>query len=334
MPYGKLEEYIKSMDDEQRSKATIDVTVHSSIVVNHKKFDKYNDLYAELSKAQLAEDDRIRQEAQIAYDRSIKALGTHITEDIKDKFVDAININERITNQLKPHINTLFFISLSFYDHYWDTFGENFNGAIADNPLGDLEYNEQPHHYRASKQLEFISNLLYSHYSKPNPYKKINSYKELNVIIRGREHITDDPQLVNWLMTLITGDNLPASLDYNGVVLGKLLNYREQMKPKEFLIQLKKFTTLGAPDFTDMKRKVVKQYCLAVHKIFSYYMKLPDKTFSGKRLHIYHEILKAFQMEDFSKTKRKRETENKRKVTPEDRLGDLLRSNPLRNNYK
>jgi len=130
MPYGKLEEYIKSMDDEQRSKATIDVTVHSSIVVNHKKFDKYNDLYAELSKAQLAEDDRIRQEAQIAYDRSIKALGTHITEDIKDKFVDAININERITNQLKPHINTLFFISLSFYDHYWDTFGENFNGAL------------------------------------------------------------------------------------------------------------------------------------------------------------------------------------------------------------
>lgn len=330
----EFQEMLKVMDDEERSEYFVNTKLDSAIIINHPECDKYNELYSTLSQALLTEDESVKEEAQTAYNLAIQALGRKITEGIKKEFIDAVFINENARTKLKPHIDTLLFICLSFYNLHWDTFGEGFNGAIADNPLGDLEYNEQPHHYRASKQLEFISNLLYSHYSKPNPYKKINSYKELNVIIRGREHITDDPQLVNWLMTLITGDNLPASLDYNGVVLGKLLNCREQMEPKEFLIQLKKFTTVGAPDYTNFKRKVVKQYCLDIHKIFSYYMNLSEETFTGKRLHIYHNILKSFKMDDFSKTKRNVGTVSRRKGIPENRLGDLLRPKPLQSDRK
>jgi hypothetical protein len=63
-PYGVLEEHLKSMDGEERSRYTIDVTVHSAIVITHKEFDKYNELYAELSEAQQGEDEIVRKEAQ------------------------------------------------------------------------------------------------------------------------------------------------------------------------------------------------------------------------------------------------------------------------------
>jgi hypothetical protein len=318
----ELQEILNVMGDEERREYYVNSKLRSAIIINHPEFGKYNELYLNLSEVLLAEDESVKEVSKVAYNAAIEALNSRITESIKREFSDAIFINETATTKLRPHIDTLLFVCLSFYNLHWDAFGDGFNGAIASNPLTNLEYEEQPHHYKSSKQLEFISNLLYSHYSKPA------SHKELSMIAGGREHITDDPQLVNWFVNLVTGAKLPLSLDYNGIILGKLLNHREQMEPKEFLIQLKKFTTLGAPDFTDMKRKVVKQYCLAVHKIFSYYMNLSEKTFTGKRLHIYHNILKSFKMDDFSTLRRKHEGENKRKVTPEDRLGDLLRSKP------
>jgi len=315
----ELKAQIMVLPENKLSALQCRIKLSSALIIYHPEFDKYNELFQNLTHKLKSDNRVVNAVVQKQYNEDIRKLSSRISEDFMQAFEEAVFVNKNVEKALKPHIKTLFFICISFYNLYWDTFGESFNGPIVDYTINELLPKAWPHQYRAVQQIHFVSNLLYDYFKKPHAQKK--------VIIEagGRSHITDDDVLIGWLINLITEGSLPASMDYIGKPLSKLLKNRHSMEIDEFLLQLNQFTQLKANDLVDVKRKVVRDYCLDIHKIFSHYLGLPTDTYSGKRIRIYHNILKAFHMDDFSVLHRLPTRSNPRIDEAENRLGELLR---------
>jgi len=329
--YARLSEDVKRILEKDTPEGIDDIYINvkmsSKIDHTHKGLLLHNEIFKKYQrKISKGTEDEIEL-AQIEYENQRNALSLKIVEDITERFRKAIFINSDVSKKLDPYFNTLFYVCLILYDVLWDTFGEDFNGWVAEKPISKLSPEDQPFEYRAFKQMEFISNLLFDYYSKPNASKSIE------IVIGGISHKTYDPAQVNWLISLITAKTLPLTLSYNGHILGKLLAHKDKMEHSEFLTQLKKFTNLNVPDYNNGKRKVVKEFCLEIHKIFSYYLGLPEDTYDKPRLTIYYNILKAFRMDDFSALKRNTAADNietikkERPDAPQNRLRSLLTSN-------
>jgi hypothetical protein len=313
-----FKEALKQSEVNDEQGCLVDIIFSSDVVITHPAIEDFNQLLAEFEEIKkTVEPNQVPQE-ELKYKAKVEQLGYNITNDIKSKFEEAIYINKRTTAKLKPHLDTLLYVCLALHEQYWDTYGISFNGPVSEHAISNLLPEGLPHHYRSIKQVQFVSKLLYAHFNKPN------AQKDVTIMAGGQMHNTDDNILIDWLIGLIAEGNFPGSMDYTGMVLSKLLKHRHSMDVNEFLVELKKFTLLEADDLVDEKRKVVLSYCLAIHEIFSYFLDLPLNNLIGKRSKIYHNILLAFKMDDFSKLHRDHNKSKTRPDEAENRLSSLL----------
>lgn len=310
-----LKELVEQSKVQGNNECFIDINIPSAIVINHPAIEDFNQLYTGFESIKSNVDNNLLHQAQLQYQSKVEELANVITRDIRSKFEKAININSITNAKLSPHVDTLFCICLIFYNRHWDPYGLTFNGPVAEHPISDLLPHRQPYTYRAVKQVKFLSDLLYHYFKMPN-FKK-----EIVVSIGSPKHITDD---IDWIINAIS-NNIPLSTDYLGVALNKLLKHRENMEHKAFINELRKFTKLKEYDFVNEKRKVVRNYCIDIHKIFSHYLGLPTTNLTGKRTKLYHNVLLAFEMDDFRVMHRDHEYSKSRADNAENRLGVLIR---------
>jgi len=292
--------------------------VHSKLIQHRKEFNSYGLLLDKLAAAQITEGE---------YHDEIRVLNDRIIKDIRAKFEQAILCTVKSRKALAPHVDTLLFACLYFYNTIWDADGLTFNGAVArNNSISDLSYNEQPYYYRMHNQIKDVSQLLFDYYSQQAP-----PY-EINYVVNKRSHIFNDPVSNHWiiqsLIQNIKAGNTPISFDYLGNQLSRLLKLKDKLDNKEFLNRLKRLSMLELPDHINEKRMAIGQFCLEIHKIFTYYLGIDINSFDGKRSKIYHKILLAFQMDDFNlymRNSEHAENTSSRTDAATNRLGELLR---------
>jgi hypothetical protein len=310
------------VDMENTAFPIFEIAYESDVVMNHPKITKFNDLTLVL-KEKLKDPNLNEKAARDEFKVAANSLASIISSDIKASFVRCLDINSKTFNKLNPHVDTLLFVCLYMYNKYWDAFKTDFNGSISDHAMPSLTHGSQPFEYRAINQTIFYSSTLY------NYFKSSSTTKSLTLAATPMSTSTEDPIIIENFINSIINNSLPASTGRYGYLLEKLLQSTDvkHYSNESFLNELKKFTKLKLPNYNDVKRKVVKQYCLEIHKLFSYYLNLPTMSFSQKRCHIYHCILKCFTMDDFSDDKRGNLRSNKTtgRNTPANRLGELLR---------
>lgn len=295
---------------------------HSPLLTRYSDFDKYTDLYQQYSSSTGGTYDNksLREE----YLSKANALNNRITSDIKSRF------NKIITSSainLQQHVETLLFVCIYFYNLHWDTYGISFDGKVSEkNSIKNLKLEEQPFYYRAHHQAVSLSTLFY------NYYKSNSRPTEVTIVVGGKPHIINDPILTDWvvksLIDNISQGKLPLSMDFYGAMLAYELSKRDNATHSDLLKGLKKFPQMKEPTQVNEKRRVIRVFCLEIHKAFAYYMDSPIDTYTTEQLSIYIEILKLFKMEDLTKLKRKRQTDTTR--TPrtdlvENRLRELLK---------
>ncbi|WP_342644874.1 hypothetical protein [Mucilaginibacter sp. CSA2-8R] len=293
--------------------------IDSKLIQHHKLFNRYGMLFDKLIEGDLNE---------TQYQEEIQSLNKSIITDIRANFEEAVLCTLKSKKTLKPHIDTLLFVCLYFYNTIWDADGLTFNSAVAvNNSISNLTFAEQPYYFRMHKQIRDISQLLFDYYSaqSTSPY-------EINFVVNKRPHPINDPVSNNWiiqsLIKSIKDGNSPISFDYLGYQLSCLLKEKDKLESSEFLNNLKRFSTLELPDHINEKRIAVRQFCLEIHKVFTYYLGLDIESFDGKRSKIYHNILLAFQMDDFNNYMRNSdriENKSSRADAASNRLGALLR---------
>jgi hypothetical protein len=317
-------EVIKSMYDIHGDDINIpnhSVNVRSSLVSHHPEIFRYNDLLKKI----ITKDQSITKDSVLLaeYEKAKIALKDDIIGDIKSNFISCIEINKTIEKKLKPHIDTLLFVCLYFYNMSWDSSNLTYNSNIAYYSAEKLMPSALPFDYRAIQQVNFISNVLYDY------YKSSNNIGKLTIEAGIRSVQIEDPIISKWVIGSMLRD-IPASTGYYGMVLQKLIDAKIHMDENEWLKQLKKLTNLELPNYRGVKRKMVREWCLSVHKIFSYYLNLPNTTFDGKRLNIYVKLLKTFNIDDFDILLRSSEKKPKynRPDAAQTRLRELLLQQP------
>jgi hypothetical protein len=301
-----------------------ELKLQSTLVTHHSKFNQYNDLYREFDESNSNLDISLLNSTRNAYVEKVITLNAHIANDIILQFNKCIS-SVKGADKLKPHLDTLFFVCIFFYNLHWDVYGTDFNGEVAEKGISKLTLDQQPHFYRAYNQTKYIGKLLLDYFKAPT------KLGEINLVVGGKPHITDDPIITNWLMQSlldsIIANKYPLSLDYLGGMLSQALCKRKS-HPEVMLKELESLADIKSPTYRHQKRKVVRRFCLDIHKAFAYYLGTSDTEFNTVELKIYNNILKSFKMDDFSV--KQREHQGERSSTPrkdiiENRLGELLR---------
>lgn len=325
-PYDIIELFKPYSEEELKDLHVPDfeIKLQSAVMTHHPKFNRYNSLYKDFELSIDKEDGVDKILLREVYLEKVKALNKEISNDIILQFYECI-LSVKGADILRPQLDTLFFVCIFFYNMHWDVYETSFNGKVSEHGISPLTLKEQPHLYRAHNQVKYISKLLYDYFKAPN---KLGSF---DLVVGGKPHLTDDPIIINWvvqsLIDSILLNKLPLSLDYLGGMLFHTLTKRVD-RSGTMLLELKALTDLKPPTYRNEKRKVVRSFCLDIHKAFANYLGTSNKEFKNVELSIYHNVLRLFNMDDFSARQRSNQHEdssNPRKDTAENRLGELLR---------
>ncbi|OOQ61343.1 hypothetical protein [Mucilaginibacter pedocola] len=297
----------------------LNIQVRSNLLNHDPQLHEYNILYKSYDSSNKTEADLK------VYHEGIKHLNKRVSDRVRGTFMRCINPETELGSRIVNHFDTLLFAALFFYDKFWDAYGTDFAGKVSlKNSLSDLEFHKQPYFYRAHQQVIYISTLLYNYYKSGLPPT------EIHIISNRKAHVQKDPILTRWVMKSlvesILNDKLPVSTDYYGDQLKGIISKLNYSIDNEALNQLKNLSESKPPVFVNIKRKVVRQFCLELHKVFCYYTGLNVKTFTIPQLIIYTNILKEFGMDNFETHKRKPGSESKksRNFLPQERLRELL----------
>jgi hypothetical protein len=265
---------------------------------------------------------------QEGYNKEIKILREKISGNIKSEFYQILSTHPK-SSKLLDHSETLFFICIYFYNTLWDPWGLTFNGSVAiNNSINDLEFEEEPFDYRMTKIQNFFGEFLFDY------YKTKELPKEIDILFRGKNHVATDPLILKWVFeTLITGfktNTFTAELYLFGRDISNLILAKDQLSNDAFLDRLKYYKNLEALDFVNVKRKVVGEFCLYINTAFSYYLGFSGDVGDVKSRRIYINILKLFQMDDFSQNLRdsnsnKSSSKQPRADSAENNLSNLMK---------
>lgn len=164
--------------------------------------------------------------------------------------------------------------------------------------------------YAASRQESLINvRELSSLFLTFNQAKNKNNIGNITIDINNTPFVISQPTLGRWIVEAI--ESKIRENDYPVGILGEhnfLLSQVLQKKGRDrsddetdMLEDLKLLSKLGDHKYIGERNRMIRRFCLDVHKMFAFLINEDPEHFSNVQLRLYAHILKLFRVHDFTK---------------------------------